>query len=766
MPLVTSAGMSDPGRIDGPAGSRQDAGRTAGRPPVRAVRNGPVRIADRPVPTPLRACMDALAVEMVDWGTRVGFSVLVRQADALVPGLWIPHAAYTAFCGLSQLHRGRIAAAMQQLPVTSLLPAQIQQACAEMIRALVPSLAIDGLRAVGDPRIVLGIAACALLYALQRDPHVPARVHPVAAQAVRRLRQLQAGLNVLHGASMMMQVPAPMPVTRASPRVPCAPQSPRAACNATAPLDRAGSACSDAQCRAMDALADGEPLSAWPLAGASARRGGRRRARPGAAPFGGARPAPAAAVPARRPQGASVGQTADDPDDGKSLRRTSANAVVVAQKESTSVARTRSSERGQERHVIRHGRKGGPRPNTHAAGSPGDPACETSLLPQGGCAQAQPKAVDEPAGLPGSGGPAAWTCLQYRPDRDLQAQLRQMAGDGLALRYCVPRREQAHFDTQLTLPANIAALPGHFLALTATVEHVPRSLRHTGIHRFGDLRELGDTPAPEPAEIGTDSLRSVLSISVRDTHARGSGPGALGRVLPANSFRLISAPELAGNEQLYVAYFVNRPVTGCTGLAAGHERVHHVGGGGFAVGDATSGFRFTGNNLRDFVAGLERLTGCRFSPPSGHVADQPVNQDAPINATRAQHLFVDETATWCDGRRYETQALKPDRPFILARHVYVSPVHPRITLYPGSFVLTARTLVYMEQDGRLGRLRLQATPSSGRVTVRAGHEPHNRRFLATLALAEGGDYPRIELIHQLEQAGLSMIPLEHRPGPT
>src|SRR5690606_38531742 len=186
----------------------------------------------------------------------------------LVPGLALPHTAYALFSSLSAASRGDLSRAMQRLPITSVVPADILRALAGCLDAFLP-----GWRATAGEHeaIILGIAVLALLHGLQREGP-PAYPATAAGRALLRLfGHLRSAVNVVESLHNSSAGPVPQAHRRLD-----GPVLPHATNASRGPVNPSWSVAFPLAGTAMRSNGGNTPLAgdAWPLPAVSARGSG------------------------------------------------------------------------------------------------------------------------------------------------------------------------------------------------------------------------------------------------------------------------------------------------------------------------------------------------------------------------------------------------------------------------------------------------------------------------------------------------------------
>jgi len=723
--------------------------------------------------------IDVISRELIDWGTCIGFSRAVQQAEGVLPGISLPWAAYQAFSALSAARRGHLAVALQRLPFTSLAPAALLDAIGACLARWLPDTITQ---APDHDDLVLGLAACAFLHVLtcersgQRSRIEAGRTLQVG------IRRLRAGLNLLAA------------VRRIGNRVPAAAGSvsdgigePRLQNDAAAPtrhLDRTDDVPRAAEQVAASCMRYPAPPAnatqwerpswpgvdtgakhehaasgdAWPLPGASARK---TRVKPKPPRLGVQAPAgrPSAGAPAARGQpgqgrrapsrnpGAADGTDAFDPAGASTIKKQSAVHQMAQQaKESTAVAKQAAGKGALAAHPARG--EDERKAQATEATTRRTPAAPSSANVSDLLSSAPP----------GETPVDTLSCLRFHDTAEARLQVRKMRFLPRQTPFCVPRLAHAHFmDVFASAPA-VRDTAATWMKTHTVRETVSAGQRDAGVIKYFGLGQIQRAEARDATALADDDLFAVLSVSVLsdDQLRRQRVPSE--HVIARNGFRLLLHRGPDGAQKHFIAFFINPGDAPCRGARAGFLEVTTPSGGGHAVRDEVSGFGLVGGTLAALVEGVQKMSGCVFAPaplPQGPASDA---QDDDPGVMQARHLFVREQSTWCGGEDYTPQMLTEDPPLFIAKTFHL-PGHAESTiLYRQSFLLVTDALMHMDERGHVGTLRLQASTSlPGRVLLGSPQRAVTRRLMDLHGLQEGDQVQIADLIERLEHGGLSWI---------
>lgn len=745
--------------------------------PVRlpsAISNGvlPERARQPAAPPPWRSELhsigDNLGYELVRWGTARAFSQLVQQADRLLPGISIPWTAYATYCGLSEARRGNVLRALQSIPLTRIAPIVILQAVADRLRWL-PEVADGG----ADPApLVLGLAACALVHALQhqrpvRSPSTTAGKHLVRlVQMLHVATNAYAGLQSLRGAAgagslNVARVPAAGAASRCTARdgLPA---------NGTEGLLMLPWHCASGV--AGQSVDDAQGAGAWPLPGAGARRA-KPKARPKPPPpssRGGGRTPTGAdagrghAPPGRRPTGArsaSVdgaagvpGPAAQGPqkERASTLRKQAALGQMAQQsKESTAVSKQSSAHAKDGLHPAmgQDDRRVAAPQHPLVAGDRAKPVeCAGHCTPAAN-ATGSSDGVERAAGAH-----AALACLRFHDMREARLQVRKMRFGPVQASFCVPQRAHDHF-----MDGFAGALRDRSAAWVKTEvvhEHIPAAQRGRGARKYDGLGQMQRAEPRDPTPLVDEDVFSVLSVSPISDHLLHRRRIRSSHILAPNTFRLISYEDPAQRRRTFVAYFVRPSSEACRGLRVGYMEVTSTPQGGYALQDAEAGFSLDARSMATLVNGTQAMSGCRFEPgDDGGQADGD-----RVNAQQTRHLFLRERSTWCGEEAFTPQAVNDRLPFLIAREVRMPGRAGNVILHRNSFALGADALVFLDERGSLGRLRMVASPTAPDQWLLVTQQAHAVRFMQRHKLQDDVSYRLADLVELLEQQGITWIP--------
>ncbi|MBD8637418.1 hypothetical protein [Stenotrophomonas sp. CFBP 13725] len=728
-------------------------GGLAGRA-VSGVGNLPLPVLPAALQNEMRAVLHGAGRELIHWGTVLGFSRAVQQAERLIPGVSLPYQAYQLFSALSAAGRGQILSALQQLPFSALVPAQVLQALAESLRRITG----ERLPAHGDiAPIVLGLAVCALLCASQRPAMSPPQTAPG--------RALVAGIGWLR---VLAGLHAALPPATASGRTRAAGRTVAfvpAHHNATGLL-RVGTT----GWPALPSLAGGRAAptwteaSAWPLQGVEA---GVAKVKvkvpvklPRPASQAGSGRTGAAAPPGRsrtthhrrwhaRPDGrlGSDGRGAVDPQ----LPPWRPQGVVGQQpphaKESTAVAKQ----------AIAHGTKSGhPAMNRNARLTPAPPSAGLrAILPTNASMPLAPPDTAAPPAEP-SGEPLS--CLRFHDIDEARLQVGKMRFLPLQPAFCVPPDTRADFLDGFDAAPSSRDAAASWMKFHAVHEDLAAAQRRAGASKYFGLGQIERAEPRDATALGDDALYALMTVSVLKDGELQRRQVTSAQVLARNSFRLLQHRAPSGLQKTFLVFFINAAASPCRGARAGFLEVTAAADGEYAVHDEVAGFGLSGSSLDALVEGAQKMSGCRFEATPLPAAGSSGSEEADL-AVPARHLFVREQSTWCGNARYMPQVLNDDLPFFIARSVHVPGQADPTILYRNSFSLGTDILVHMDEHGQVGALPLQLSTSvPGRVMLRSPESAVTRRLMGLHDLHDGDQYLLLDLIERFERGGMSWIP--------
>lgn len=739
--------------------------------------------ADAPVQGPATAMSSemtrvayALGCEMIDWGSAIGAIAAARAAERLVPGLSLPLVAYRMFCSLCHARRGELLRALHALPMTAVVPAVLWRALAGWLQAFVPDAPRSG---IGHEPIVLGIAACALIHELQREGarHPPAT--PLGRSLIGLLRCLRMLVNLGSGLHTVMALRSPpsRPALQGTADVDALPRQSR---NSSLPTMQALTTAFPVAARgralpsphAMDGAA-----SAWPLVGADARKRGtgvssaKAKAGSSGTKTGAGRPAGQNGAGrrttrftlARRDGMATEIDFNNERAAGgwsSGARRTaelSGMPAAATGKESTAVARSHDAEseetsalerRDDERRSPLDSRM--PAGEVHPVAQARRPSQPTTLT--AGSEEMTPLPAIPDAQLAVQ--PQLPPCLRFNMARSPLQQVGKARFVPVELRFCVPEDLTGDFEQAFIGPGTAASDGIHWMKAMPVRDDLTPALRIRDIRRYGGLGQLQRDEPRDPAAMGRDESYSVLSLSVLPDRPLRHHRVAAPQLLEKNSFRLMRLAGLDGNNRTFIAYFLNRAADVCRGVKAGFMEIQVATDESFSLTDSQNGYVFSSNTLPDFVAGLERLSGCRFLPPA--LADaSTLTVDSLMEA---QPLFVHEHDTLCGKRDYDVQATNEDLALFAVRRLALPARGGHVDLYRQSFMLLDDRMIYSDADGTIGSVEL-VPQTDGQDAYVLGHgQGAVARFIDRMGLKPGHRYQTLALVEQLEDRGLAWMP--------
>lgn len=674
----------------------------------------------------LRALCDGVSSQMIGWGTAIGFSRLVQLAERLAPGISCPWVAYQAFCALSDAARGNLLRAVQAMPVAALMPATAQRTLADGLRPFLPA---GSSTATGHQGVVMGLACFALLHELTRQLPVQTPRSRWVPALLQNLRRLRAALNVVGGLQGI--------------------------CNAQAGDRRA-------------LAATGHPPGCCPtlLPGADAarRKGkpvlpGRRRPQlsalhPARPRFNVRRVAARNRRIGRLPHSQGRGSHGMPPGNiGDSANK---DSLVWTLPKKTALPATPS--------VRSHGTT--------------TPAARAGTQNVGGADAARPlrpspgtvvPATDRPASTgPGpspEGAALLPSCLHFHRMREAEVQLRKLRMDRNPVRFCVHDRARPAFEWMLESPRSSGDDPDHWMVALPVHERYPTALRHARIRKYNGLRQLQASAPRNATDVGPDELFVVLTVSVIADH-RLHHLGVPGdQILPRNSFSLIEHTELDGDVRRFIVYFIHRAGGVVQGARAGFLDIERDGDT-FSITDPETEFGFSSDNLDDLLAGMEKVSGCRYRPDANALPLLHRHRVDDLPPTPSLNRFVGAAAahtldTHGRGSVHFNAELR-----LIETVAFVHSGGHGGRLLRTCFTLVGQDLIAVDDRGAVRTLRFSADPHQPGLHVLSQHRGFDAQFLREHGLMQGERYPRQEIIDILENYGMTFLPLNATVVPT
>lgn len=723
---------------------------------MRQISNRELRLPSAPSLIPSAA----LRQELIDWGTAVVARQAAQAAGRVVPCMPLIHQAFQAYRALSAAQQGDLFSAVQQLPLSAIIPAAVL----ELLRNVLPQGVDSAIQSLPEhDGVVLLLAGGALLSHL--DAPVPAVPQESATHtaALCLLRGVRVSLEGLRGLRNLLVLPAPasthLQLTAAEVVPSNRTMAQRAGCSAIAL--RADSA---------EALHEPTPVSAWPFAGADALPAPGRRDGPS---------------PPVKPGQGSPGATKNSQASG--LKRSDATRRRGGHPGEGRRASTFNQERTQPRGnqasrnpaaMTGHAdaaKESMQNPLKHAIGGYGDDDGyfkreEPYLPPRTIDVEAQHGRVRSPAGVaagtagrPAGGihqerhvarpGPsrnvslAVPECIQFDDIRVLSLLVRSRRYQPSLMHVCVHPDDSPLFKEWVTLPADSQRGMGRWMVSEAIHEDVPQARRADVIRRFGAAIEptLETIPTSEP--IGTDRLFTLLTMSLLDEPLRRE---AGNRELPrmqANTFQVVQHTGFDGIQHYYLAYFLRRESGDRSGVRGGFQEIWAGGGDTLGVDDAVHDLRINAPTLDMLVVTLEKLTGLRYLGTRRHAGAQAL-------ATPATNLFVDEDQTLSTRSPSQhlpfSHALKLFAPVTMDLAGHAEPV----SLYHDSFVLYDDVLIYADAAGQGGVLHFGHHRVHGGARQLRCLTSSDCIFAARHGLLPGVFYQHREVRRALQDSGL------------
>lgn len=320
------------------------------------------------------------------------------------------------------------------------------------------------------------------------------------------------------------------------------------------------------------------------------------------------------------------------------------------------------------------------------------------------------------------------------------------------MNFCVDEPGDAPWLTSLfDAPADSKRGMGGWMASMLIEQSLPNSTNTLTVRRFGgkDIVRTGDAPQAEARR--DQRYFSLLTLSLLDAPLRREAGNRALTMLQPNTFRLLSHPGMDDKPHLYLAYFLHRDTSACSGVKAGFVPVTATTGGQFSVVDAVHASSIVGTTLGALVATIEKFTGLRYCASAG-------TSSAAVTAEPATNLFVDieQTRSQEDPQRH----LEFNDRLDLFSPVSID-VDGRalpLSLYRNSFGWSEDRLYYADDKGNTGSLDFFRHRMSGdRQQLRCVVD-RDCRFARQHGLHAGVFYRAEDIMERLEQGGLVWMP--------
>ncbi len=735
----------------------------------------------------MQAILESMGREAVNWGTSLCVSRLMRAADQLVPGVLLPYTAYRLFSSLSAVARGELSRALQTLPVAAVLPTDVLRALANCLDGSLPRWR----NTAGNlDAVVIGVAVLALLHGLQEEaaPRRPATA--VGRGLVRLFGHLRTAMTVMGSLRDVGNAhPAPrrhthptevraLPATNASQLTP----RPWSAAFPVADLAMRG--------RGGNATDSG---GSWPLPSAEARGSGAGGPAPKPPVKGGTVGKGGKVVSSRHTSRVKVyrrmpGRHADMPGVAGSrhenrlhLPDTSDAVYPKMQGQKESVAVARSFERAAAGETAT--RK--PRPSSIVQGMPApDPrprfqhaaaAAEADDIPADDSTDCGVHDADICPELPRTNAPGSTfgtatarlfpACVRFHAPTVAMNQVRKNRFDARDVSFCVSSNGVELLEGGFAAPPPDHADRIHWMHAVAVREQL-KDMNELEILKYSGLAPWLREAPRRPRSLGTDEVYAVLSMSVLDGSERQNHVINASQQMENNSLRLLELIELSGNKRLFIAYFLNRGQHACRGGKAGFMEIHSDEVEGFTVTDEQSGYVLSSGSLPALMGGIEKLSGCRMlttTEPSQHEGFHRAT-GAPVS--RARKFFIDEAAAWCDvdvPDRNE-QSMNENMRLFPVKTVHIGNQGVTVHLFPNSFALLAKYLIYHDANGRRGTLRILPSAEGQDLYHLDARSGTAADFAQAVGVQAGASYTLLELVEQLESHDLTWIPVHDANG--
>lgn len=370
------------------------------------------------------------------------------------------------------------------------------------------------------------------------------------------------------------------------------------------------------------------------------------------------------------------------------------------------------------------------------------------------------------------------TCMLFHDAQQAVRQIRKSRRAQPSLTFCIHPKATPLFAGALSEAIQGTNGRGDWLAPFAVQHQIAAPLRQHPVHKLTGLgQRQAAVPARRTVPLGSDTLVSVLTISLRKDNQAPDVDADEAHLLTRNSFRLLRHTDLGGAQRLFIAYFVNRD----NEVGAGHLEVIHDEWGMFSVEDAATGFVFSAGSLRVLVDHLQDISACRSldlqepaetpaettqqastEDPTG-TTTTPLHEPIDLIPMTAGNLFVheEETLSWT--------APHPHLPYRRGVDLFgtvavgLGDQNAPHLLFRNTFTLIADGVVYVDDLGRAGTLQVIADRRTGASHLRCA-QPQDLDLAVRCGLYEGAMYSVAELAAALQSS--RMLQIDDPPAAT
>lgn len=708
--------------------------------------------AQRPLPA------SPLCDELVRWGASVSSRQVLLAAARAWPPLADIHCAGHCWLALEALRRGDLAGALRQLPWAALLPPALLAWARDQLEALLPAT-LD--RSLQHEPMVLLLALGALAYQLhaEAEQNTPSTTRSVPAHLLRGARVLldaRRALQELH--------PAPHAFVGGMLAGP-APERPMVHPTDLATRSLAGPAGVGQQLAAFHSASG--LLACWPLPGAA---GVPRNSRGGARPH----------APAGQPGPSGVAKSSSRP-----APRRSTTIARAGSRSGQSAAGVGDDERPL---TPFHGHPasgvaGYDDGNREVLWSPlhpdpplgGKPKVRTGEEEAGPLVKARAGTAVRPVPVPGPGvfphrAPQNVTrldtgllpsahgdarvdldCLAVDDDRVALLLVRRKRYQPTLMRFCIPSEETPWFKALLSAPEATTRGMGRWMVSELVHERVPHALRPLQVRRYGGEEDILRNRAPVARALADDRVFALLTMSLLDAPLRREAGRWDLQYLQRNTFCLMQHTGVDRVERLYMAYFLHRESSNCSGVRGGFLAVDVNADGQFSVTDETHASAIVGDSLYALTTSVEKFTGLRCVTSSEHT---PPDRLAPP----AANLFVQDDQTLSLRTPGTHLPLDPALDLFSPVTVWMDGYSRPLSMYLGSYVLVNDAIVFADAEGRSGTLHFEDNEAGTPLrSLRCDHL-QDCTFAALHGLQSGRRYTTDEVMETLERNGLVWLP--------
>ncbi|NIF20834.1 hypothetical protein [Candidatus Pantoea multigeneris] len=265
------------------------------------------------------------------------------------------------------------------------------------------------------------------------------------------------------------------------------------------------------------------------------------------------------------------------------------------------------------------------------------------------------------------------------------------------------------------------------------------------LHLPNEIRSL----SPALDKVGIYSAMTITAFSPEKVKMYNLSPDS---VLPPNSFKLVEYRGRQNDSNLLLVWHRHRPISeGGSRTAIAEISTEQ---GRYQLIDKNTGYHFSSDNIRDFIAGVERVSGLTFSDGTAVMHKRGTVIRHAIKSNQQRNFFIEANKT--SQTISSTLDLKIDEGNDLFSSFDALNNSKHGLLYRNSFIFENESLHYIDMQGKYGGVNFKKHPTNPSL-FQIDDDGSTVLFLREKGILKGYFYTKKEMSDMLTDYGYTDI---------